>query len=100
MGPHDYFKVTNPDAFGVQDSHVRFLAGVWLGIGAIFVASAFSLQRVKSWLYVACGLIVFGGLIRLGTTNFALVTSPSLIGSLGAEIIGVPILMFWVKRSL
>ena len=35
MSP-DFISITNEAAFRVQDSHIRFIGGVWFGVGQRF----------------------------------------------------------------
>ena len=62
---NSFFEVTNQYAFSVQDSHIRFVGGVWLGIGLLFLISVSNLSKYKNLLSFSFLLIFFGGLIRL-----------------------------------
>ena len=99
MGSNTFFTVTDPLAFNVQDSHVRFVGGVWLGIGLIFLAASVWPKRMSTPVLVGCGLIFIGGWSRLSGHDLSLVFGPRLVGSLGAELIGVPVLALWVWRT-
>jgi len=99
MGSNAFFTVTDPLAFNVQDSHVRFVGGVWLGIGLIFLAASLWPKRMTTPVLVGCGLIFVGGWSRLSGHDLSLVFGPKLIGSLAAELIGVPVLALWVWRT-
>ena len=50
QGPSDFFTITNKAAFHVQDNHVRFIGGVWLGVGMFFIAGAILLHQLSSVL--------------------------------------------------
>jgi hypothetical protein len=44
QGKSAFFEVTNEHAFLVHDSHIRFLSGLWLGVGALFIVAATNLR--------------------------------------------------------
>ena len=48
QGPTVFFTITDQDVFAVQDNHIRFIAGVWFGVGLMFVAGAVALDRFRS----------------------------------------------------
>lgn len=98
-GPRDFFTVTNQHAFDVRDNHTRFIGGVWLGVGLVFLAAAAWLQALKPALLACIGFIFLGGLARLGTQQFDLVLGPEIVPSLAAELIGMPLLFLWVWRT-
>lgn len=99
MGSRDFFAVTDGAAFHVQDSHVRFLGGLWLGVGLIFLASAMRLQALKPTLLVCCTLVFVGGLARFSAMQFDVLFGPRLIGSLAAELLGMPALYIWILAT-
>ena len=47
QGEGTYIEVTSEHAFLVQDSHVRFLAGVYSGLGLIFILAAADPRRFR-----------------------------------------------------
>lgn len=94
QGPQDFIDVTNAAAFGAQDSHVRFLGGLWLGVGLLFAAGAFYLRKLRGALLAALALIVIGGLARFSAACAAL--GPSVLPSLIAELALMPALFAWV----
>ncbi len=99
QGVSGFFEVTDPGAFLIQDSHVRFLGGVWLGIGLTLMMAPANLRRFQPALNLIFALIFLGGLARLGQLNFAVTFGPDIAGSLAAELIGMPVLYFWLARS-
>lgn len=36
----DFVAITDAAVFDAQDSHIRFLGGIWFGIGAVFSSAA------------------------------------------------------------
>ena len=100
QGVDSFFAITNEHDFLVQDSHVRFLGGVWIGVGLLLSLSPIHLQRCRAALTLVFGLIFLGGLARLGQMNFAVTFGPDVAGSLAAEVIGMPVLYLWLRRAL
>lgn len=98
QGPTDFFSVTDPERFAIQDNHVRFIAGIWFGVGVMFLAGAWALQRMRSILIMLIILIFMGGLARLSAGDMALVTSVDILPSLFAELVLFPLIGFWIYR--
>ena len=98
QGPADFFQVTSQPAYLVQDSHTRFLGGVWLGVGALFLVSVFDLVRFRPLLNLAFALIFIGGLMRFTMPRPDILFGPDIAGSLAAELIGMPLLYVWLAR--
>lgn len=99
-GQKDFFTVTKPTDYYIQDSHVRYVGGLWLGIGLFFFLSLTNLAKYKPLLLFCFVLIFFGGLLRLfqgqPATTFGLPVLPSLL----AELAGMPLLFFWVQKAV
>ncbi|MCP4318243.1 MAG: DUF4345 domain-containing protein [Hyphomicrobiales bacterium] len=98
QGPTDYVEIINSSAFRTQDSHFRFLGGVWLGIGIVFFAGAFSLRRLRMVLMVLCGVIFIGGIARLSSLDVRTLLSLSVLPSLLAELILFPAIGYWIAK--
>jgi hypothetical protein len=96
QGSPDFFQVTDPGAFAVKDSNVRFLGGLWLGLGLLFAASAIWLDRMRAAVIAALALMVVGGLSRLSAPDLSVLVSPQVIGSFLAEVFLMPILVWRV----
>jgi hypothetical protein len=79
---------------------VRFLGGVWIGVGLLLMLSPLDLERCRAALTLVFGLIFLGGLARLGQMNLAVTLGPDIVGSLVAEVIGMPVLYVWLTRAL
>ncbi len=99
-GQKDFLTVTNESDYHIQDSHVRYVGGLWLGMGLFFFLSLTHLARYKPLLLFCFVLIFFGGLLRLfqgqPATTFRLPVLPSLL----AELIGMPLLFFWLRKAV
>jgi hypothetical protein len=77
------------------DSHLRFLSGVFLGVGIGFYSCIPGIERKTARFRLLAGLTVLGGLARL--LSLVLAGSPSaghLLG-LGMELVVVPFLVLW-----
>jgi len=99
-GQKDFFKVTDMQPSLVQDSHIRFVGGVWMGIGLFFIVCAFNIVKYKKQLLFAFSLIFIGGLSRLFQGHPEITFSKYIIGSLIAEVIGMPALYIWVNKTV
>jgi hypothetical protein len=100
QGESAYLDVTNEHAFLVQDSHVRFLAGVYTGLGLIFLLAALDPRRFRAALGVSCALIFLGGLFRLSQMRPEITFGPDLLFSMVAELVLMPVLWLWSSRSI
>ena len=80
------------------DSHFRFLSGIFLALGLLFLSTVPAIER-RTALFRAAGLaIVAGGLARLlSALLVGLPSWPHLLG-LGAELVLVPVLLLWQAR--
>ena len=98
QGANDFFQITSEPAYLTQDSHVRFLGGLWLGVGLLFLVSVFDLPRFRPLLNLAFALIFIGGLTRFSMMRPDVLFGPDIAGSLAAELIGMPVLYLWLTR--
>ncbi len=99
QGSTDFISVTDAAAFRVQDNHVRFIAGVWTGVGLLFLAGSVALERMRSVLLACIAMIVIGAFARLGSGDWDLVASAAILPSLLAELIVFPAIGFWIVRN-
>ena len=60
-----FFSVTNEPVFQVQDSHIRFIGGIWFGVGAVFVMGGFRQDTFRTTMIVLCAAVAVAGLFRL-----------------------------------
>jgi len=100
QGQTGFLKVTNEHAYLVRDSHTRFLGAIWAGIGFIFLFATTNLKKHQTTLQAFCVLIFIGGLARLGQMNFSITFGPDIIGSVIAELVGIPLLYIWLTRAV
>lgn len=56
QGERMFFDVTNQSAFLAQDSHVRFLGGLWLGVGLFFIVASTDVAKYRGALSVVFAL--------------------------------------------
>ena len=99
QGQTAFLEVTDSAAFSAQDSHVRFLGGLWTAVGLLFIVAAWSPSTHRSALFFAYAAIFLGGLARLSQLDFDTLLGPDIVGSLAAELIGMPLLFLWTRRS-
>ena len=99
QGPTDFIAVTDETRFAVQDSHARFVGGVWLGVGLIFLAGSFAVDRFRNALIAMCALIFIGGLVRFASMDFDILFGMQVLPSLLAELIVFPALGFWLLST-
>lgn len=100
QGQTVFFQVTDEHSYLVQDSHVRFLGGLWLGIGLFFLLASTNVRKCRSALFLAFALIFLGGLARFSQMRLEVTFGPEIVGSLIAELVGMPVLYLWVARTL
>lgn len=98
-GAVDFLTVTNAPVFGVRDSHVRFIGGVWLALGLLMLAGSFAFQRLRSVLVAAVFMIFVGGIARLSGGDLSLLLSADIAPSFLFEIIIVPLLGVWFTKA-
>jgi hypothetical protein len=96
----DFFTVTDNEAFAVRDSNVRFLGGLWIGVGLLFVAGAIWLRALKLVVCSAIALVFAGGLARFTTMDMGPMFGGALMGSLVAELVLMPLLLVWTLRTV
>lgn len=97
-GANDFFLVTDQARFEVRDNHIRFIGAIWAGFGLVLWLSAHNPLKYKQGLMIIFGLIFLAGFARFTAGNPDLVFGPDIVGSLIAELIGMPILAIWLHR--
>lgn len=98
QGPTDFVAAIHADAYAAHDSHVRFLGGLWLGVGLLFLAGAWNLAPLKPAIQTALVLTIIGGLARFSALRFDVQFGPDILGSFLAEVILMPLLLWWSTR--
>ena len=94
-----FIAVTNEAVYHVQDSHIRFIGGVWFSIGAIFFLGAIMQAMLRSTLIVLCSAIACAGLFRLSGLDGGAVFSAEVMPSLVLELVAFPLLAWWLVRA-
>ena len=94
-----FIAVTNETVFHVQDSHIRFIGGVWFCVGAIYLLGAFYYDKLRTTLITLSVAIAVAGLFRLSGFEGGAVFSAAIVPSLALEIIGFPLLAWWLLQT-
>lgn len=100
QGQTTFLEVTDQHSYLVQDSHIRFLGGLWMGIGLLFIFAARNVERHQSALKFALVLVFLGGLARFSQMQPDITFGKEIVGSLVAELVGMPLLYFWLARTI
>ncbi len=99
MGIHDpLYASLNLPADATLDSNMRFLAGVWLGLG---LASWWLVPRIteQTVLFRFLWLMIFlGGIGRLVSMVSVGMPLTPLIAFTALEILGAPLFVYWQHR--
>lgn len=98
QGTEDFIAVTDAVTFAVQDNHIRFIAGVWFGVGVMFVLGGFWLDKLRTTLIALSGMIAVAGLFRLCAMD-GVIFSSAIAPSMVFELVGFPLLAVWLMRS-
>jgi hypothetical protein len=77
------------------DSHFRYLSGLLLAIGLLFVAAVPRIERHGFWFRTGAAIVVCGGLARLLSLVQAGAPSPPHLAALAIELVVVPLLALW-----
>lgn len=96
----DFVTVTNAADYAVQDSHVRFLGGLFGATGLFLLLGATDIKRYQAELRLAFALIFVGGLTRFTALQPDVLFGAKVVMSLAAELLLMPILFFWLPRVL
>ena len=99
QGSTDFVAVTDPARFAIQDSHARFVGGVWLGVGLVLFCGSFAISRFRTALIAICALVFVGGLMRIASGDFDTILNMQVLPSLLAELILFPALGVWLLRT-
>ena len=80
------------------DSHYRYLSGLLLGIGIVFVSTIPRIERHRT-IFLTLGVVVFtGGLARLWSLAEAGPPSGGHLFGLAMELVAVPLIVLWQGR--
>lgn len=95
----DFISITDAATFHVQDSHIRFIGGVWFSVGAAFLIGGFAMNKFRPTLIILSVMIAFAGLFRLSGADSGVITSAAIAPSIAFELIGFPLLAWWLIAS-
>ena len=95
----DFISISNASTFHVQDSHIRFIGGVWFGVGATFLIGGFAMNGFRSTLIIMSVIIATAGLFRLSGLDSGVVFSAAIAPSIAFELVGFPLLAWWLIAS-
>lgn len=98
-GAVSFFTVTNEPVFAVHDNHIRFIGGVWLGLGLLMMAGSLAFKRLRGVLIALTGMIFVGGIARLSAGDPFLLLGADLAPSFFLEIVIVPLLGLWFSKA-
>lgn len=100
QGVKPYFTVTQDTVYQVQDSHMRFFGGLFVAMGVFVIWAARHLRQQQSALRLVFVVVFFGGLARFSQLRPDVVFGPQVVGALGAELLLMPVLFFWLNWVL
>jgi hypothetical protein len=95
----DFVTITDTAMFHAQDSHIRFLGGVWFGVGTTFLIGGFALNAFRPTLVILSVVIAIAGLFRLSGMDAGVILSAAIAPSLAFELFGFPLLAWWLISS-
>ena len=95
----DFISITDPAIFHTQDSHIRFIGGIWFGVGAAFVVGGFAMRAFRPTLIILAAMIAIAGLFRLSGMDSDVIISAAIAPSIALELIGFPLLAWWLVVS-
>ena len=99
QGARNFIAITDADTFNVQDSHVRFIAGVWSTVGLLMVLGSIKFNEMRSVLIACIAMIFVGGLSRFSGQDLSVILGQDIAPSLLAELILFPMLGVWIYRA-
>jgi len=95
----DFISISDAATFHVQDSHIRFIGGVWFGVGVAFLIGGFAMNMFRPTLIIMSVMIAFAGLFRLSGMDGGVVFSAAIAPSIAFELVGFPLLAWWLIAS-
>lgn len=95
----DFIAIKDAVTFGIQDNHIRFIGGVWFGVGLAFLIGGIVLERMRPTLISLCAIIAVAGLFRLSAMDMDVIFSADIAPSLALELIAFPLLGYWLSKS-
>lgn len=98
-GAGSFVAITDATVFGIQDNHVRFLAGFFMGAGVLMILMGVWLQRFAPYMPALAFMFLIGGLSRLSASGEIFSAPVELLPSFFAEIVLIPLLALWVRQA-
>ncbi len=95
----DFISITDVATFRVQDSHIRFIGGVWFGVGVSFLIGGFAMSTFRPTLIILSVMVAIAGLFRLSGMDSDVIFSAPIAPSIALELIGFPFLAWWLMVS-
>ena len=95
----DFISITDAATFHAQDSHIRFIGGVWFGVGAVFLIGGFAMRTFCTIMIILSAMISIAGLFRLSGMDAGVIFSAAIAPSLVFELVGFPLLAWWLIAS-
>lgn len=95
----DFISVLDAATFHTQDNHIRFIGGIWFGVGLVFLIGGFSLKFFRPTLIILSAMITIAGLFRFSGMDSGVVFTSAIAPSITLELIGFPLLAWWLIRS-
>ena len=80
------------------DSQLRFLGGVWMGLGLAAAALILRIEKQTDLFRALWGMIFLGGVGRLLSLMMVGVPWPPFIGFTVLEVVGAPLFVWWQSR--
>lgn len=96
----DFISITDAATFHVQDSHIRFIGGIWFGVGATFVIGGFAMRTFRPTLIILSAMIAIAGLFRLSGVDSGVIFNAAIAPSLVLELFGFPLLAWRLVVSI
>lgn len=81
-----------------MDSQLRYLSGLLVGIGFMFLACVPGIERRRSAFSLLTFIVVLGGLARLVGVVLEGAPGPVMTGALVMELVVTPALWLWQRR--
>lgn len=98
QGQTKFLEVTNDYIYLMQDSHIRYFGGLYIGVGLFLLLAVTDLRKYQPALNLIFFLIFMGGLARFTMLRPDIIFGRDIIGSLLAELILMPILYGWLSK--
>lgn len=98
LGERPFLSVTDQAQYALIDNHVRFFGGLFTGLGLFMVLAAADPVKYRQALTITFAAIFVGGLARFSAPETAIVFDDEIITSLAAELLLMPVLIFWLSR--